>query len=212
MCSKRSLKCSSTGALQIRQFPRFIGVGTQSHVRIHCSSSPGLVQWYKLNKYNEDRNTAEEVKERGRFKVPSPGTKLYISDLHVEDKGVYFCKVNDTWGPGTQLQVSSKGPAQRASSLRSGHVATNVHSSSPRICQPNERSVQDQHEGRSHHLPGSAAGDEHRRPDATQAQTGEDRGHRVVVGQDICYGQVSFRTKNSNKHFYLRPTFPPIHE
>lgn len=116
MCSKRSLKCSPTGALQIRQFPRFIGVGTRRQVRIHCSASPGLVQWYRLNKYNEDRNRAEEVKAGGRISVPKPGTKLFISALRVEDKGVYFCKVNDTWGPGTELQVSSKGPALRASS------------------------------------------------------------------------------------------------
>lgn len=191
MCSKRSIKCSSTGALQIRQFPRFIGVGTQRQVRIHCSASPGLVQWYRLNRYDEDRKKAEEVKAGGRISVPMPGTKLFISALRVEDKGVYFCKVNDTWGPGTELQVSSKGTAQRASSLTSGHVTTNVRSSSPRIYRPGERSVQDQHEGRSHPPPGSAAGYVHRRPDATQAQAGEDRGHRVAFGQDIC-SQVSF--------------------
>lgn len=182
MCSKRSLKCSPTGALQIRQYPRFLGVGTQRQVRIdclasRCSAVQCTVQWYRLNKYNEDRNKAEVVKAGGRISVPSPGTKLFISALRVEDKGVYFCKVNDTWGPGTELQVSSKGTAQRASSLTSGHVTTNVRSSSPRICQPGEGSVQDQHEGRPHHLPGSAAGYVHRRPDATQAKTGEDGGH-----------------------------------
>lgn len=191
MCSKRSLKRSSTGALQIRQFPRFIGVGTRRQVRIHCSASSGLVQWYRLNKYDEDRKIAEEVKAGGRIGVSSSGTKLFISALRVEDKGVYFCKVNDTWGPGTELQVSSKGPAQRASSLASGYVTTNGRSSSARICQPIERSVQDQREGRSHHLPGSAAGCVHRRPDATQAQTGEGRGRRVAVGQDSYCSQVS---------------------
>lgn len=192
MCSKCSLECCSTGALQIRQFPRFIGVGTRRQVRIHCSAPPGLVQWYRLNKYNEDRNRAEEVKAGGRISLPSPGTKLFISALRVEDKGVYFCKVNHTWGPGTELQVFSKATAQRASSRTPGRVATNVRSSSPRIYQPCERSVQDQHEGRPHHLPGSAAGYVHRRPDAAQAQTGEVRGHRLVVGQDIYYTQVSF--------------------
>lgn len=154
-------------------------------MRIQCLASQGLVQWYRLNKYNEDRNKAEEVKAGGRISIPSPGTELFINALRVEDKGVYFCKVNDTWGPGTELQVFSKGTAQRAPSLTSGHVTTNVRSSSPRIWQPNEGSVQDQHEGRPHHVPGSAAGCVHRRPDATQAQTGEGRGHRLAVGQDI---------------------------
>lgn len=185
MCSKGSPKCSSTGALQIRQFPRFIGVGTRRRVRIHCSASPGLVQWYRLNEYDEDRTKAEAVKAGGRINVSSSGTHLFINALRVEDKGVYFCTVNDTWGPGTELQVSSKGPAQRASSLTSGYVTANVRSSSARTCQPLERSVQDQHEGRSHHLPGSAASYVHRRPDATQAQAGEGRGPGVAVGQDI---------------------------
>ncbi|TNN03280.1 hypothetical protein fugu_000309 [Takifugu bimaculatus] len=103
-----------SGALQIRQSPRFIGVGTRHLVRIHCSGTSGLVQWYRLNKYNEDRNKAEEVKAEGRISFPSPGTQLFISALRVEDKGVYFCKVNDTWGPGTELQVFRSGNRMKA--------------------------------------------------------------------------------------------------
>lgn len=33
---------------------------------------------------------------------------LVLSDLHIEDSGVYFCKFNNLWGPGTGLQVGSK--------------------------------------------------------------------------------------------------------
>lgn len=112
-CSKMcSFKCSSTGALQIRQYPRFIGVRSQHQVKISCLGAPGPVQWYKLNKYDEDRSKAKEVKAEWRIGIPSPGTKLHISALRLEDKGVYVCKVNDTWGPGTELQVSSKGTSR----------------------------------------------------------------------------------------------------
>lgn len=199
MCSKRRLKCPPTAALQIRQSPRFIGVGTQHQVSIaclasQCSAAQCAVQWYRLNKYNGDRNRAVEVKAGARISVPPHhgGTRLVIKALRVEDKGVYFCRVNGTWGPGTELQVASKGTAQRASPLRCGRVATNPRSSSARVCRPSEGSVQDQREGRSHRLPGAAAGHVHRRPDATQAQTGEGRGHRLAAGQDIDCGLVSF--------------------
>lgn len=182
MCSKCSLKSSCTGAQTIRQRPRFIGAKTKRQVSISCSASAGVVQWYRLNKYNENRNKALEVKAGGRVSVPSPGAKLHISDLRVEDKGVYFCKVNNTWGCGTELQVSSKEAAERASSLASGNVSTNTHSRSPRIYQPREGSVQDQLEGRSHHRPGSAAGRVYCCHHATQANTGEDRARRLAVG------------------------------
>lgn len=194
MYSKCSLKCSCTGAQTISQRPRFIGVKTQRQVSISCSASAGVVQWYRLNKYNESRSKALEVKAGGRVSVPSPGTKLHISDLRVEDKGVYFCKVNNTWGCGTELQVSSKEAAERASSLASGNGSTNTHSRSPRIYQPSEGSVQDQLEGRSHHRPGSAAGHVYCRHNATQANTGEDRARRLAP--DTSISQVSFYKKN----------------
>lgn len=109
MCSKRSFRCSCTGALQIRQTPRFIGAKTKQNVHIDCSTSASTVQWYRLNKYDEDPNKAVEVKKGGKIEIATPGTRLLILDVRVEDRGVYFCKMNDTWGPGTELQVASKG-------------------------------------------------------------------------------------------------------
>lgn len=115
MRSESSLRCSCTGALQISQMPRFIGARTKQNVKINCSASAGtVVQWYKLNKYDGDRNRAVEVKKGGKIDIPSPGTRLVISGVRVEDKGVYFCKANGTWGPGTELQVVSKGTAERS--------------------------------------------------------------------------------------------------
>lgn len=73
-----------------------------------------MVQWYKLNEYNEDRGRAVEVKKGGKTYILFLGTKLLIFGVRVEDKGVYFCKANGTWGPGTELQVVGKGTAERS--------------------------------------------------------------------------------------------------
>lgn len=86
-------------------------------MRISCEPSAGAVQWFRLAKYDEDRAKAAEVKAGGRTEIPPPGAKLLILDVRVEDKGVYFCKVNHTWGPGTELQVASKGAAERPSPM-----------------------------------------------------------------------------------------------
>lgn len=174
MCSKLSFRCSCTGALRIRQFPRVVAVKTKQTVHITCPTTANTVQWYRLNKYEEDLSKAAEVKKGGKTDISTPGTMLTISNMRVEDTGVYFCKVNDTWGSGTELRIASKGAAGSAASLMSANVATNWLSSSPRTWQPSQVSVQDTDEGRSHHPPGSVAGCVYRCSDATQTSAGEE--------------------------------------
>lgn len=71
-----------------------------------------IVQWYKVNKYNEELENAEEIKAGQRIEIRTRNLSkiafLRISDLQVEDRGVYFCKLNNTWGSGTEIQVASK--------------------------------------------------------------------------------------------------------
>lgn len=160
--------------------PRFIGAITKQNVSISCVTSEGTVQWYKLKKYDDDRNKAVEVKKVGKTIIQH--THLVILDVRVEHKGVYFCKLNDTWGPGTELHVASKGTAERPSSLMSGNVSTNTLSSSPRASEPSQRSVQDTDEGRFHHPPGSAADCVYSCSNAAQASAGEQSAVKVVLG------------------------------
>lgn len=100
----------------LTQKPRYCGMETNHSVRIYCLSSKehlaSSVQWYKVKKYNDKLENAEEIKAEGRIEFRSwdlsKNALLHISGLTVKDKGVYFCKSNNTWGSGTQLQVDSK--------------------------------------------------------------------------------------------------------
>lgn len=98
--------------------PRFIGETTRHSARIRCQT-PDEVQWYKLTSYDQDRRDAVELKAGTSIKLSNNGTIINIMNLRVEDSGVYLCKVNDTWGAGTQLQVASKGTSERPPSLSS---------------------------------------------------------------------------------------------
>lgn len=99
-----------SGALLVTQKPRFYGVRTYRTAAILCVSSkqhlPAQVQWYKASMYNGERRLLE-----GQITRNSSLTRnaiLYIHNLAEGDSGVYFCKLNNTWGPGTELQVASK--------------------------------------------------------------------------------------------------------
>nr|QPF15790.1 Cd79b protein [Ceratias holboelli] len=110
-------------ALRISQRPRFYGVRTRQSVRIYCQSSEqrqeATAHWYKVNEYNEEPEKRKEVKAGERIKTLTmdltTGGYLYIHAVRVVDRGVYFCKINNTWGPGTELQVA--GPLSLAHAL-----------------------------------------------------------------------------------------------
>ncbi|XP_073346159.1 B-cell antigen receptor complex-associated protein beta chain [Pagrus major] len=103
-------------ALQISQKPRFYGVMTgRPYVMIFCTSSKQQlaagVKWYKVNEHDEDEEKRIRINaQRGKFELHDKNlTKdgvLQINDLRATDTGVYFCKMNDTWGPGTEVQVA----------------------------------------------------------------------------------------------------------
>lgn len=113
---KRAALNIPAGALHLSQMPRFIGETTGHSARIRCQAS-AEVKWYKLFRYDQDRKEAVEVKAGKSIKLSAKDTTLKIMKLRVEDSGVYLCKVNDTWGAGTQLLVASKGTAERPPSL-----------------------------------------------------------------------------------------------
>ncbi|XP_034715993.1 uncharacterized protein cd79b isoform X2 [Etheostoma cragini] len=95
----------------ITQRPRFYGVKPRRNVDIHCVSSKKVphdrVQWYKADKYDSHK---KEIKAGKKFLFHSSNLTqnvlLFIRHLQINDTGVYFCKLNDTWGPGTALQVA----------------------------------------------------------------------------------------------------------
>lgn len=69
------------------------------------------MQWYKVKKYDE-LHKAEMIMHGGRITITTLDktvkTLLTITELRVEDGGVYFCKIKDIWGPGSELRVASK--------------------------------------------------------------------------------------------------------
>ncbi|XP_071319425.1 B-cell antigen receptor complex-associated protein beta chain [Trachinotus anak] len=88
-------------AQSIFQRPRFYGVKTGSTIKIGCSQIPNLqtpVEWYKADMYNRP------VEKRERL-VDQNDKILLISEGRIEDSGVYFCKMNNTWGPGSEVRV-----------------------------------------------------------------------------------------------------------
>ncbi|PWA21349.1 hypothetical protein CCH79_00003300, partial [Gambusia affinis] len=97
-------------ALQITQKPRFLGLRTRATAPIYCLVSDknlkGTVEWHKADKYGADKNKIvpnERIRFESRLMIQN--ALLYFMDLKVEDSGVYYCSVNGTFGPGTEVQV-----------------------------------------------------------------------------------------------------------
>lgn len=65
--------------------------------------------WFKSNGTNVDRIKLEN-EDKYSFYNNSNFENVYfnINDVEITDSAVYFCKVNDTWGPGTEINVVSK--------------------------------------------------------------------------------------------------------
>ncbi|XP_070783783.1 B-cell antigen receptor complex-associated protein beta chain [Enoplosus armatus] len=101
-------------ALMVTQKPRFYGMKTGRSVGIYCLHSPlhlaARVQWYKAHEYDVDVEKRRKIQAEQRIEIRNKnlteGAYLYIHDLRIEDNGVYFCKINKTWGSGTELQVA----------------------------------------------------------------------------------------------------------
>ncbi|CAB1444632.1 unnamed protein product [Pleuronectes platessa] len=97
-------------ALSITQRPRFYGVHAGRSVVFYCASKPpqqSTMRWLKAGVHDGVKDELVEG-ERIRFHVLKKAGKnsfLNISGVQVEDSGVYFCEMNGTSGPGTQLIV-----------------------------------------------------------------------------------------------------------
>uniref|UniRef100_A0A8C6SWZ9 Ig-like domain-containing protein n=1 Tax=Neogobius melanostomus TaxID=47308 RepID=A0A8C6SWZ9_9GOBI len=110
-CALLDLSASAAQALQITQKPRFYGVMTNRKVGIHCMSSKQNLQsnvtWYKASKFDSEKSL---IRPGDRFSVRKRDRMendiIILKDLKIEDQGVYFCKINNDYGPGTEVQVT----------------------------------------------------------------------------------------------------------
>ncbi|NP_001187166.1 B-cell antigen receptor complex-associated protein beta chain precursor [Ictalurus punctatus] len=105
---------SVTADFQVQQNPRFYGVNVGKLVGFTCSASDltlgeAKVTWYKIDKYDEEKvsNGQMHTVKNGRSVQRSGNMKghLTIKNVEVQDSGIYYCKMNQTWGRGTELQV-----------------------------------------------------------------------------------------------------------
>nr|XP_057934245.1 B-cell antigen receptor complex-associated protein beta chain [Doryrhamphus excisus] len=118
--------------LVVSQKPRFYGIRPGRFVAVYCVSSKqhlaAHVVWYKASEY--DVAVSERRMLQGaitRHKDLTRNAFLILADLSVEDSGVYFCNINDTWGAGTQLQVARPVNRARAvyqSKMKDGLIVT----------------------------------------------------------------------------------------
>lgn len=102
-----------SGALQVRQFPRFLGLHPGRSCAIWCSLPKPHdignfnVSWFRLSKFDEDDGQEVAVGDRVQVWTRNENSSvLNISRLQEDDSGLYICRVNQTWGSGTELRVA----------------------------------------------------------------------------------------------------------
>ncbi|TKS89519.1 Sodium channel protein type 4 subunit alpha A [Collichthys lucidus] len=102
------------GFIGVTQIPRFYVMKTKRDVILKCWTNKehrtGKVEWYKSGEYNATTKAQLTNGNRIAFHTTHCKNKiqsgtLVIRNLQTEDRGVYFCRINGTWGPGTHLQV-----------------------------------------------------------------------------------------------------------
>lgn len=98
--------------MRISQRPRFYGLMPGHTVTISCFPKPPAsivsVEWYKATTYDAITQLIQEKERYEITKINTTSSFLRIFNVKTEDSGVYFCKINEEWGPGTELQVVSK--------------------------------------------------------------------------------------------------------
>ncbi|XP_016145554.1 protein sidekick-like [Sinocyclocheilus grahami] len=94
--------------IHVFQKPRFVGVKTGRTVIIYCvPSNPSLsahVEWYKGQAYKDQLKNSQRISIME--KSDKINASIAIKKVETKDSGTYFCKLNSTPGPGTELQVS----------------------------------------------------------------------------------------------------------
>ncbi|XP_029933999.1 uncharacterized protein cd79b [Myripristis murdjan] len=102
------------------QMPRFLRMRTESEMTIECQGRPAKlsdnnwIEWYMATKY--DKKIEDRIKLSNKKGVNIVGRHLFIKPLTAEHTGVYYCKLNSTWGSGTEVQVFR--PTKREDLLR----------------------------------------------------------------------------------------------
>ncbi|KAF4085401.1 hypothetical protein AMELA_G00117760 [Ameiurus melas] len=105
---------------QVQQKPRFYGVNVGRWVIFTCSASDltlgeAVVTWHKIDKYEEAKVYKHDLHAfKNNRAVERSGNmkgQLTIRNLEVQDSGIYYCKMNNTWGRGTELQVFRRSKA-----------------------------------------------------------------------------------------------------
>lgn len=73
---------------------------------------PASVQWYRADTYDVSKKDRVEVVKGDRMSfanyTKTEKAYLYITKAKIEDSGVYYCFINNQWGPGTEVKVVSK--------------------------------------------------------------------------------------------------------
>ncbi|XP_049420171.1 uncharacterized protein cd79b [Epinephelus fuscoguttatus] len=110
-----SISVASDSAQLIIQKPRFYGVPVGRDLGIYCMPTFGTdqlvsVEWYKADKYDareEDRKVLMTENNKAHYSNTTLKeiATLQIHKVKIKDSGVYFCKMNNDWGPGTAVQV-----------------------------------------------------------------------------------------------------------
>ncbi|XP_047465326.1 uncharacterized protein cd79b [Mugil cephalus] len=118
--------------LEITQKPRFYGVFVNSKMIIYCRTTTaytGQPKWYKVNKYDAEPEDRVELEQSRSItferKFSNSSAHLIMYNAQLEDSGVYFCKIHETWGPGTEVQVARKvdlSLLQYRSKLKDGFI------------------------------------------------------------------------------------------
>ncbi|KAG7492316.1 hypothetical protein MATL_G00013700 [Megalops atlanticus] len=105
---------------EILQRPRFLGVKRLRNVRVFCivpeEQASGVIQWYKVSKHTSELQ--KPIVENDRLKIAqlskARNAWIGIEKAQPEDSGVYYCKINNTLGSGTELQVYRHIDAEEA--------------------------------------------------------------------------------------------------
>ncbi|KAI9541158.1 hypothetical protein NQZ68_032941 [Dissostichus eleginoides] len=104
----------------ISQKPRFYGVNAGRNVSIYCLCSkelqPATAEWYRADEYKAVFHNTSRITAGNKYELidyhGDTNVFLVIRDVRLKDSGVYFCKINNKWGPGTAVQVARSGVDQ----------------------------------------------------------------------------------------------------
>ncbi|KAK1881911.1 Ig kappa chain V region S211 [Dissostichus eleginoides] len=104
----------------ISQKPRFYGVNAGRNVSIYCLCSkelqPAKAEWYRADEYKAVFHNTSRITAGNKYELidyhGDTNVFLVIRDVRLKDSGVYFCKINNKWGPGTAVQVARSGVDQ----------------------------------------------------------------------------------------------------